>query len=185
MVLIDSTVFSNFAYSGSIDVLIEAVDYPVTSKKVAKELERGCDEGYEFLDRALKEMPQGSTVSSTSRAPIGTFLGPESFDLHQISDEDGKDMFHELDPGEASLIFQLLVDEHSVSDFDGRPIATDDQDARQCARQFGIPVTGSVGILAKAVRDDIITAETADDNLHAWIDGNGYRSPIESVTEIL
>ncbi len=64
-------------------------------------------------------------------------------------------------------------------------LASDDGAARDRAREYGVPVTGSLGILADGVRRNELPLETAETWLETWIADNGYYSPVESVAELL
>ncbi len=74
-----------------------------------------------------------------------------------------------LDPGEA----QALAVAKAV---DG-VVVTDDGDARATAKQRGIQLTGSIGLLVRFVEAGHISAATADEYLKRWIDEGGFRSP--------
>jgi predicted nucleic acid-binding protein len=74
-----------------------------------------------------------------------------------------------LDPGEAQAF--ALADAH-----DGR-LLTDDGDARSFAKDQGVTVIGSVGVLLAAIDAGKITEQTADDWLSTWVDEIGYYVP--------
>lgn len=81
-----------------------------------------------------------------------------------------------LDPGETHALHVACEREGSL--------ATDDRAARNAANDLDIPVTGSLGVLARAVHGGALTRDDADERLQQWIEA-GYRSPIESITEVL
>ena len=62
--------------------------------------------------------------------------------------------------------------------------ACDDKAARKEAALLGIRLTGTIGILTKAVRTKVINLKTADRSLEKMI-AAGFYSPIVSIKEIL
>jgi predicted nucleic acid-binding protein len=86
------------------------------------------------------------------------------------------DSLDSLDPGETHAL--QLARERDGS------LATDDLAARSVADALDIPVTGSLGVLARAVQEGPLDRDDADERFQQWIN-DGYRSPIESITEVL
>jgi predicted nucleic acid-binding protein len=85
--------------------------------------------------------------------------------------------FHEhLGEGEASCL--------AVAKTRGYKLATDDKDARRLARQLGISLTGTIGILATLVKQDQILLVEGDCFLREMI-ASGYRSPLATLGDIL
>ncbi len=82
-----------------------------------------------------------------------------------------------LDRGEAYALQAAL-------DLDGS-LATDDRQARAHATDRDVPLTGSVGILLRHVKQNDLTADDADAILHRWITDFQYHSPVESIHEVL
>ena len=80
-----------------------------------------------------------------------------------------------LDPGESQAF--APADVH-----DGR-LLTDDGDARQFAKEQGVTVVGSVGVLLAAIDAEKIDEATANDWLQTWIDEFGYRVPYRSTED--
>jgi predicted nucleic acid-binding protein len=70
-----------------------------------------------------------------------------------------------------------LADAH-----DGR-LLTDDGDARSFAKEQGVTVVGSVGILLAAIAAGKIDESTADRWLSTWIDDIGYYVPYRTISE--
>lgn len=62
-------------------------------------------------------------------------------------------------------------------------ILTDDLDARKFAQRMGVPVSGTIGVIASAVGKEIISKAEADDLLSEMIN-NGFYSPIKSLGEL-
>jgi predicted nucleic acid-binding protein len=63
-------------------------------------------------------------------------------------------------------------------------LASDDLDARRMAQRYDIPMTGTVGILARCVRRGCLAREQAD-HLLAEMIALGYRSPVTDLGEFL
>jgi predicted nucleic acid-binding protein len=80
-----------------------------------------------------------------------------------------------LDPGEAQAF--ALADVH-----DGR-LLTDDGDARSFAKEQGVTVVGSVGVLLAAIDAGRIDEPTANEWLTTWIDDFGYYVPYRDISE--
>lgn len=66
----------------------------------------------------------------------------------------------------------------------GALLATDDAAARRIARQQGVTVTGTLGLLALAVRQSLLILTEGNDLLSAMI-AQGYRSPLERLDELV
>lgn len=106
-----------------------------------------------------------------------TFLTRALGTLEVVEDENEPgESLDRLDPGETHAL--QLARERDGS------LATDDLAARTVADELDIPVTGSLGVLARAVHERALGEEEADERLQQWIDSD-YRSPIESITEVL
>lgn len=88
-----------------------------------------------------------------------------------------RDVLDELDNGEAYAL-------HAAQNRTGT-LATDDHPARELATQRDIELTGSIGILLRLVLCDELTVDEADAILEQWIEDARYRSPVESITEVL
>ncbi len=55
-IILDTTVISNYAVSGSIEYLIDVLPDPRTVPAVKEELQQGYEEGYTFLEDALDRL---------------------------------------------------------------------------------------------------------------------------------
>lgn len=66
----------------------------------------------------------------------------------------------------------------------GWALASDDRDARRVASSRGVPVTGTTGVLLRAVRLDVIDFETAESVFQRMIAG-GYHAPVTRLAELL
>ena len=66
----------------------------------------------------------------------------------------------------------------------GGLFASDDADARAAARRLGIPITGTLGILALTVRRELLTLAQANALLADMV-AAGYRSPMERLDTLV
>jgi predicted nucleic acid-binding protein len=155
--VLDTTVLSNFAYIDQLWVVAGLSDI-CTAPVVRDELEHGV-ENHPYLQSALETLDTEIPVATVSK----TVANREAI----VSDH--------LDPGEAQAF--ALADAH-----DGR-LLTDDGDARAFAKEQGVTVTGSVGVLLAAIDAGKIDNETADDWLSTWIDEIEYYVPYRTISE--
>jgi predicted nucleic acid-binding protein len=132
--------------------LVDVCTVPV----VREELENGADD-YPYLQFALDALDDEIPVAPISKT---------------VANRDSIVRAH-LDPGEAQAF--ALADAH-----DGR-LLTDDGDARSFAKEQGVPVVGSVGVLLAALDAGRITESTADTWLKTWIDDIGYYVPYRDI----
>ncbi|WP_436907021.1 hypothetical protein [Halosimplex marinum] len=199
-VILDSTVISNFAYTDSLDVVCEAFPEVRATDPVINEVERGVDDGHEFLQNALEYLPEAGYISSSENPTIPrvdsisehdyrsrSFRGIE-LSTRLISEEYEteydwesvlelvQDCLDEIECGEASAILTGYITD--------RPVATDDQDARELARRYSVSVTDSLGVLARCVSEECISVETANEWLDMWVEENEYYSPVEDIREL-
>jgi predicted nucleic acid-binding protein len=124
---------------------------------VREELERGVDH-HPYLQSALDILDETIPVATVSET---------------VANRETVVNAH-LDPGEAQAF--ALADTH-----DGR-LLTDDGDARSFAKERGVTVVGSVGVLLAAIDSEKITEQTADEWLATWIDEIGYYVPYRTIT---
>jgi len=155
--VLNTTVLSNFATVDRVDVPA-ALAGVCTVPAVRDELETGVD-SHPSLRPALDALDDSIPVVS----PSETASNRESV------------VRSHLDAGEAQAF--ALAERH-----DGR-LLTDDGDARSFARDQGVTVVGSVGVLRAAIDANRIDEPTADSWLQTWIDDFGYRVPYRNIEE--
>jgi hypothetical protein len=154
VILLDTTVLSNFARIGRLDLLRAVLSNAATTPYVIDELKAGEVSGYLFdCDWEWLEIVKLSSTEEDHLTRIRRILGE----------------------GEASCIAVALER--------GGILFTDDGDARRYALRLGIPVSGTLGVLALLVKKGYLTLSEADDCLMKMIKA-GYRSPVKSVSEI-
>lgn len=157
--VLDTTAPSNFAYVGRMD-LLEALPRVCTVPAVRSELRAGVG-SYPYLQRALDTV--GETV------PV--------VELDGSVEERASEIASRLDPGEAQAF--------AVADVHDGTLVTDDGQARTLARNEAVPVTGSIGVLVKAVADEHISERDADRWLKQWVDETDYRAPSREFSDYL
>jgi len=145
--VLNTTVLSNFAYIDQLWV-VAGLSGICTVPVVREELHTGVED-HLYLQSALDVLDAEIPVATVS----DTVANREAV----VSDH--------LDPGEAQAF--ALADAH-----DGR-LLTDD-DARAFAKEQGVTVVGSVGVLPTAIDAGRISEETADYWLSTWIDSSIY-----------
>jgi predicted nucleic acid-binding protein len=155
--VLNTTVVSNFAYIDQLWV-VAGLSGIYTVPVVRQELEHGVD-SHPYLQSALDALDDEIQVATIS----DTVANKEAV----VSDH--------LDSGEAQAF--ALADAH-----DGR-LLTDDGDARSFAKDQGVTVVGSVGVLLAAIDAGKIDESTADEWLSTWIDEIGYYVPYQSISE--
>ena len=165
--IFDTTVLSNFASTGSLDML--ATRYrgvAFTTVEVTDELRRGVKAGYSYLESVLQQI---ETIDSEGWLRI---LVPNSAAEHRLRSQ--FDQF--LDPGEASCL-ALAISRRMT-------LVTDDLAARRLAEKRKVPLSGTLGILIALVRHNAFSLEEANAMLAAMIERR-YRSPVDRLDEFI
>ena len=165
-VISNTTVISNFASIGQLDVLRQLFGSLAISTEVYHEIEVGLEEGYRFyegIDQVMSPFSSGGWIELTS-----------------MTDDQELRSFHEmparLHRGESSC---LAIARHR-----NWLLLTYDRNARQEAMRQGIRVSGSIGCLVLAVDHDICSLSQAN----IWLDEmikQGYHSPVTDLTTFI
>ena len=155
--VLNTTVLSNFAYIDQLWIVAELAGI-CTVPAVREELRNGADK-HPYLQSALETLDDEIPVATISET---------------VANREAVVSAH-LDPGEAQAF--ALADAH-----DGR-LLTDDGDARSFAKEQGVTVVGSVGVLLAAIDAGKIEESTADEWLATWIDDIGYYVPYRTISE--
>ena len=155
--VLNTTVLSNFAYIDQLWV-VASLSGICTVPIVREELEHGVDT-HPYLQDALETLDDEISV-----APISDTVANREAVVGE-----------HLDPGEAQAF--ALADAH------GGRLLTDDGDARSFAKDQGVTVVGSVGVLLAAVDAEKIGEATADEWLSTWIDEIGYYVPYRAISK--
>lgn len=163
----DTTVLSNFAATGKMDLLESRYRrVAFTTMEVTDELRRGVKAGYVYLESVLQEI---ETVSSEGWLRITV---PNSSDEHILRSE--FDQF--LDPGEASCM-ALAISRRMT-------LVTDDLATRRLAEKRKVPLSGTLGILIALVRNNALSLKEANVILATMIQKK-YRSPVDCLNEFI
>ena len=155
--VLNTTVLSNFAYIDQLWV-VARLSGICAVPIVREELENGVDD-HPYLQSALDTLDDEIPVVPISET---------------VANREAVVSSH-LDPGEAQAF--ALADAR-----DGR-LLTDDGDARSFAKDQGVTVVGSVGVLLAAIAAREINESTADEWLSTWIDDIGYYVPYRTISE--
>jgi predicted nucleic acid-binding protein len=155
-ILLDNTVLSNLALVGQMDLVFHL--WPGRAASTPQVLGE-----YEMAARAGLLPPHAWADLSLMD------LTPQEVAL---SDTFSQRLGH----GERSCL--------AVAHWRGGLFASDDADARAAARRLGVPVTGTLGILALAVRRELLTLAQAN-ALLAEMTAAGYRSRVERLDELV
>jgi predicted nucleic acid-binding protein len=155
--VLNTTVLSNSAYIDQLWV-VAGLSGICTVPVVREELHNGVDD-HSYLQSALDTLDDEIPVATVS----DTVANREAV----VNDH--------LDPGESQAF--AVADAH-----DGR-LLTDYGDARAFAKEQGVTVVGSVGVLLAAIDAGLISEETADERLSTWIDEIGYYVPYRNITD--
>jgi predicted nucleic acid-binding protein len=154
VILLDTTVLSNFAHIERLDLLCLALPEAATTPQVLAELERGVTSGH--VPACNCEWLEVVRLAPTEEASLAR--------VRLI-----------LDDGEASCI-AVALERKGI-------LFSDDLDARRFARRRGLCVSGTLGVLALLVKRGHLVAAEADDCLHEMI-AHGYRSPVSSLADL-
>jgi hypothetical protein len=164
---LDATVLTTLASVDLVEVVPSTVDNPRTSYAVRADLDASLAAGDDAAGRALAVLrdPLDSDAGTPGIAVAGSLVRQRKPEL-----------LDRLSLGEASVLYQALAA--------GVPLATDDRDVHRVADSYGVPVTGSLGLVARAVEREVLSIGTTDDALATWRD-EGYSVPVDGVEELL
>jgi len=164
--LTDTTVLSNSAAVGRLDLLQQLFGRIFISNEVFEEVADGRDEGYDFyaaVDEQIYPFNRQGWIELVSMA------GDEELRYyHSLPRRLGK--------GEASC---LAIARHR-----GWIFLSDDRLARETARTWQIALSGTLGVLVQAVKRGLLAAEAGDQLLQEMIE-RGYRSPYSTLRLLL
>lgn len=155
--VLNTTAPSNFAYIDQME-LLETLPRVCTVPEVQSELRAGI-ESYPYLQRALDSLDDAIPVIA----------------LDESVTEAATELETRLDPGEAQAF--------AVADIYDGTLVTDDGPARALARDTDVSVTGSIGVLIRAVDNNQIPEAEADQWLKQWIDKTDYRAPSRNLSD--
>jgi len=164
--VVNSTVLSNFAAVGRLDLLRETAGPLYLPTDVYDEVQVGQMAGFAFYD--------GIEQHLTPFAPNGW--------LHLVAPTDDEVRLFALLPahlhrGEVACL--CIARQRSWG------FLTDDRAARQQAQLWGIPLSGTLGVLLLAIQDGRLSVDEGHALLRAMIDKAHYRSPTTDLRQLL
>lgn len=162
-IILDACVLSNFALSHSFHILRSCYEgHAYVSSFVAAENLKGFLSGYNELEEVKKALVEQWLIETT------------------LNDLEEKDLFETLSVslgvGEASSI--------AIAKIRGFTFASDDRVARREASLLGVSLTGTVGILRKAVKMKLVTLRKGELILTRMKE-KGFYSPLKSLSELM
>ena len=165
-VIANTTIISNFASVGRLDILRDLLGELYITTEVYAEIQDGLAEGYDFyvgIESHLNPLSPGGWLYMTS-----------------LRDEEELRLFSNmpaaLHRGEASCL--------AVAVRRGMAFLSDDARARAAARHLQVPVSGTLGVLVSAINQRLLTLEAADLLLNQMVQA-GFHSPYGTLAELL
>lgn len=164
--VVNATVISNFAAVGRLDILARVAGPLRLPPEVYDELVNGRLAGYGFYDNLEDH--------------IQPFAADGWLILTGMTDEELRlslTLPPTLHSGERACL--------SIARSRGWGLLTDDRAARRQGREWGIPLSGTLGALLLAVEDGIFSVEDANQLLRDMIALANYRSPVTDLNDLL
>jgi predicted nucleic acid-binding protein len=124
-------------------------------------------------DQAMAELQAGVQVE---RIPETDWSFLDVLTLTESERELSQELIPPLDEGEAACL--------ALARSRGYAFLTDDRVARREARRWGVPLSGTIGVLVSLVDEGHILREEADEALQEMI-ALGYHSPVRSLAELV
>ena len=165
-VIVNTTVISNFASIGQLDVLRQLYGALAMSTEVYDKIQAGLAEGYRFyegMEQWVEPLAEGGWIHLTS-------LSHEQ-ELRYL-----RELPIRLHRGEMA---SLAIARHR-----GWLLLTDDRAARTEATRLGVPVSGSLGCLVLAIERHLCSLSQANIWLQEMIH-QGYHSPVTDLAPLL
>lgn len=162
-ILINNTVLSNLAAIDHLDYLDALHDKILIASAVYEEVQHGIAEGYAFLE------------------VVDAALDDQSLKLVTLDGESElrayRSMPVKLHSGEAMSL--------AIAKCRGLRFLTDDRAARAYAKQIGVTISGTLGVLSTTVRRGLATIGEANTALADMKKMARYRSPISDLRDLI
>ncbi|MBN1876468.1 MAG: hypothetical protein JXA33_19745 [Anaerolineae bacterium] len=165
-VIVNTTLLSNFASIGQLDVLPKLWQRVFMPDQVYAEIQNGIYHGYVFYEGIEQHI---YPFTSSGWLHLTALRSTEEFLLFG-------ELLNELHEGEAAC---LSIAHHRHWSF-----ISDDRAARIAATRLQVPVSGTLGVLLALVNTEHLSLAQADALLGQMMRG-GYYSPVASLNEIL
>jgi predicted nucleic acid-binding protein len=161
-VIVNNTVLSNLASVDRLDILKKVFLKVYTTLEVKDEVENGirCNHLFQSRTKQIIDTGQWIFIANCNQQEFKIF----------------NDLRKRIDLGEASCL--------AIAKERGWIFLTDDDKARRIAKQLGVRLSGTIGVLVTAIEDKIISKSEAE-KIHQDMMDNGYHSPISSLSEIV
>jgi len=163
-IILNTTVLSNFASVGELDLIKRLFGVVYTTHEVHEEILRGISRGYQYLEDVDHEM----SFDETGWLRVVAIRSPTE---HQSMN----DLLKRLGMGESSCI--------AIAKSRTMIFMSDDRIARRIANEMGVSISGTIGILVRCVNKDIISFLEGNSILIEMIQ-KGYMSPVDSLEAI-
>jgi predicted nucleic acid-binding protein len=164
--LTNTTVISNFAAVGRLDLLKQVHGRLYLPNQVYEEILDGLEEGYVFYSAMEGQI---YPLAETGWMELVSMIHDEELRIFQS-------LPRRLHHGEAAC---LAIAQHRTW-----ALLTDDKLARKLALSRGVVVSGTLGVLTQAARRQLLTADQVDKVLGDML-ARGYRSPFDSLKPFL
>jgi len=161
-VIVNNTVLSNFAFVNKLDLLKRIFGKLYITQEIQNEVDNGISEGYAFQQRTKLMINTSDWLLITN--------------LEQNEQKFFYYLKQNLDIGEVSCIAIALERKWAF--------LTDDKRARRIAKLYNIKLSGTYGILDRAVKESLISKDEGNIILQKMIE-NGYYSPAPKLYDIL
>lgn len=162
-IVLDTCVLSNFALSRSLFILQSCYSRQVyITSFVLSEILKGLQKGYKELSEIKRALSDGWLIET----PLKSAKEKELFEMLATS----------LGAGESSSI--------AVAKRRGFTFASDDLVARREAILLDVPLTGTIGILVKAINSKVITLHRGETIL-THMKEHGLYAPVASLAELI
>ncbi|MGC9399482.1 MAG: hypothetical protein ACP5HM_10150 [Anaerolineae bacterium] len=165
-IISNTTVISNFAAIGQLELLERLYTTLYISTEVYAEIQAGLNEGYRFYAGIETHI---YPLVATGWIHLTSVTGEQEVQLQARLPQ-------RLHSGEASCL--------AIAKQRGWILLTDDQAARKQAIRMNIQVSGSIGCLVMAVERQILTLAQANHWLNV-LQQHNYRSPVTDLTPLL
>jgi predicted nucleic acid-binding protein len=164
--LANTTILSNLAAVGRLDLLEQLHGRLYIPSQVYEEILSGLEEGYVFYDGIESQL---SPFAEDGWLELVSLHDREELALFQS-------LARRLHLGEAAC---LAIAQHR-----GWAFLTDDKQARKAARDLGVLLSGTLGALVQAVKRDLLTLESGNRLLGEMI-ARGYHAPYASLDSLV
>jgi predicted nucleic acid-binding protein len=164
--VVNSTVLSNFSAIGQLDLLHAVMGRLYLPIEIYDEIIAGQLAGYAFYDGIERHIVP---LSATGWLELITLSAEE---LQLISSLPAR-----LHRGEGACL--------CIARQRGWGFLTDDRAARQQAFEWGIPVSGTLGVLLLAVEDGRVTVDEGNALLRSMVQQARYHSPVTDLSVLL